>query len=172
MKLTEIKLVCGICHCRVDQADDVQVDHIIPRSKGGPEVAWNERVVHAACNMRKRDHVVPVQIPMLVALPSQHRMQRPARHPHKAQPGVSVVGVCVVDNPASTLAELMERLNGKFGPVSPERMRGEISGWANERARQVNTIVAEEGGIRPAARKLGISAARVHQIISRLPKNV
>ena len=44
--------VCGICSGEVDPAD-VHLDHIKPRSKGGPDTADNLQVAHSTCNLRK-----------------------------------------------------------------------------------------------------------------------
>jgi hypothetical protein len=39
--------------------EGVQIDHIIPRARGGPNVAWNKQVLHTACNVRKGDKLTP-----------------------------------------------------------------------------------------------------------------
>lgn len=47
----------GICPpCGLPLPEDLsgaEVDHIIPRSRGGRGQAWNKRVVHRACNRGK-----------------------------------------------------------------------------------------------------------------------
>lgn len=43
---------CGICGDDVDP-DDFEIDHIIPRSKGGEHSYANVQVAHASCNLRK-----------------------------------------------------------------------------------------------------------------------
>lgn len=47
----------GICPaCGQPLPEDptqVEIDHIIPRSRGGPSAAWNKRLVHLSCNRRK-----------------------------------------------------------------------------------------------------------------------
>lgn len=45
-------LVCGLCSGAVSP-EDVQLDHIIPRSKGGPTTLENLRVTHSLCNNRR-----------------------------------------------------------------------------------------------------------------------
>lgn len=42
-------LICGLCGQPV-AADDVDIDHIIPRSLGGPTTLDNLRVTHSHCN--------------------------------------------------------------------------------------------------------------------------
>jgi hypothetical protein len=37
-----------------DDLSDTEVDHIIPRVRGGPDRAWNRRLVHFKCNRSKR----------------------------------------------------------------------------------------------------------------------
>jgi hypothetical protein len=48
----------GICPwCSLPLPDDLagtEVDHIIPRVRGGPNVAWNWQLVHWRCNRAKR----------------------------------------------------------------------------------------------------------------------
>ncbi len=66
MKLKNLRQVCGICGKAILPNADVHVDHIIPRSKGGPLEPWNERITHSKCNERKSDTIVPVQLPNLV----------------------------------------------------------------------------------------------------------
>lgn len=47
----------GICpECELPLPEDLsetEVDHIIPRSRGGPNGAWNKRLLHLKCNRRK-----------------------------------------------------------------------------------------------------------------------
>jgi hypothetical protein len=49
---------CGICPwCDLPLPDDLagtEVDHIIPRVRGGPDKAWNWQLVHWRCNRAKR----------------------------------------------------------------------------------------------------------------------
>lgn len=37
-------------------------DHIIPRSRGGPDADWNFQLLHGECNERKREHLTPAAI--------------------------------------------------------------------------------------------------------------
>jgi 5-methylcytosine-specific restriction endonuclease McrA len=36
-----------------DDFADTSVDHIIPRVRGGPDLAWNLQLLHARCNSSK-----------------------------------------------------------------------------------------------------------------------
>lgn len=48
----------GICpECTLPLPDDLagtEVDHIIPKARGGPDVPWNRQLVHFRCNRTKR----------------------------------------------------------------------------------------------------------------------
>lgn len=48
----------GICpECGLPLPEDLagtEVDHIIPKVRGGPDVAWNRQLVHFKCNRSKR----------------------------------------------------------------------------------------------------------------------
>ncbi|BAS26819.1 hypothetical protein LIP_0962 [Limnochorda pilosa] len=46
--------ICQICHQPVPD-NQVEFDHIIPWSRGGPTTPENLRLVHSECNRRKRD---------------------------------------------------------------------------------------------------------------------
>jgi len=48
---------CYICNKDIE-AEDLNLDHIIPISKGGPHVWENLRPTHASCNARKGNKVV------------------------------------------------------------------------------------------------------------------
>lgn len=43
--------LCGICRRELDGT--VEVDHILPRSAGGPDTWHNLHLVHRYCNRRK-----------------------------------------------------------------------------------------------------------------------
>ena len=47
----------GICPaCELPLPEDLtetDVDHIIPKSRGGPDLPWNKRLLHLKCNRRK-----------------------------------------------------------------------------------------------------------------------
>jgi 5-methylcytosine-specific restriction endonuclease McrA len=51
---------CGICHRKVDKRltyphpRSASLDHIIPRSQGGPHLYINVQCSHLSCNLRKR----------------------------------------------------------------------------------------------------------------------
>jgi len=44
--------VCGLCGKTVEP-NDVHIDHIRPRARGGTDDVWNLQVAHSLCNMRK-----------------------------------------------------------------------------------------------------------------------
>lgn len=48
----------GICPaCLLPLPEDLvrtEVDHIIPRCRGGPDLKWNRQLLHFACNRSKR----------------------------------------------------------------------------------------------------------------------
>ena len=48
----------GICpECTLPLPEDLattEVDHIIPKVRGGPDVPWNRQLVHFKCNRTKR----------------------------------------------------------------------------------------------------------------------
>lgn len=48
----------GIClECELPLPADLagtEVDHIVPRCRGGPDLPWNRRLVHFKCNRSKR----------------------------------------------------------------------------------------------------------------------
>lgn len=48
------KGICGICGQPVARKNASR-DHIIPRSQGGPHDAFNMRLAHKKCNMRRGD---------------------------------------------------------------------------------------------------------------------
>lgn len=51
----------GICTwCDLPLPDDLaeaEVDHIIPVSRGGPNLPWNRCLMHLRCNRRKKDRL-------------------------------------------------------------------------------------------------------------------
>jgi 5-methylcytosine-specific restriction endonuclease McrA len=44
---------CWICSQPARPGDPLVSDHVIPRSKGGPDIVGNLRPAHASCNLRK-----------------------------------------------------------------------------------------------------------------------
>lgn len=48
--------VCGLCGGEVEP-DDVHIDHIMPKSLGGPDLLDNLQVSHSLCNMRKGNRI-------------------------------------------------------------------------------------------------------------------
>jgi hypothetical protein len=51
-------LICHLCLQTVDAAD-ISIDHMIPRSKAGPEQYENLAVAHLRCNRRKGNRLIP-----------------------------------------------------------------------------------------------------------------
>lgn len=47
--------ICGICGQQIVLKDDMNIDHIIPRSKGGSDDESNLQLSHALCNRLKGD---------------------------------------------------------------------------------------------------------------------
>ena len=47
--------VCGICGQQIVLKDDMNLDHIVPRSKGGSDDESNLQLSHALCNRLKGD---------------------------------------------------------------------------------------------------------------------
>lgn len=50
-------LICGICEQPADPKE-VDIDHIIPWSKGGATALFNLQVTHASCNRAKGDRLL------------------------------------------------------------------------------------------------------------------
>ena len=46
-------MICAWCSQPLDNGEPVQGDHIIPRSRGGPDEPWNRQVLHRRCNLDK-----------------------------------------------------------------------------------------------------------------------
>ena len=52
------EMCCGICGGRVADPADIEIDHILPISRGGLTVASNLQVAHGSCNRAKGVQVV------------------------------------------------------------------------------------------------------------------
>lgn len=61
---------CYLCGNTLDPATTI-VEHIIPRSRGGTDDAWNVALACALCNIRKADHYISLDITS--GLPCYHR---------------------------------------------------------------------------------------------------
>lgn len=55
--------ICGICHLPI-LGGPVHQDHIIPRSYGGPNKAWNLRLTHGYCNLHRHNKIESFQLPL------------------------------------------------------------------------------------------------------------
>lgn len=49
----------GGCGLPLAEADGNNVDHLIPKARGGPDDDWNLQLMHPWCNQRKVDTLVP-----------------------------------------------------------------------------------------------------------------
>ena len=53
----------GMCPaCKLPLPEDLaetEIDHIIPRARGGPNLRWNKQLVHFACNRSKWTRLTP-----------------------------------------------------------------------------------------------------------------
>jgi len=50
---------CRICGKPIKHFDDMTLDHIIPKSKGGRNVIGNCQLAHMICNCKKADKIIP-----------------------------------------------------------------------------------------------------------------
>lgn len=49
--------ICGICNVEIDDVSQCNIDHILPRSKGGSNESTNLQPAHIRCNYAKADKV-------------------------------------------------------------------------------------------------------------------
>lgn len=47
--------LCGICGQEIDEGEPADIDHIVPRSRGGGDELENLQPAHPACNLQKGD---------------------------------------------------------------------------------------------------------------------
>ena len=59
----EQKGICGICRERIEPWEDMHVDHIVPKARGGSSERSNLQAAHATCNLRKGARVAGVPPP-------------------------------------------------------------------------------------------------------------
>ncbi|MBI2287898.1 MAG: HNH endonuclease [Chloroflexi bacterium] len=52
---------CGLCGQPL-RLGEATIDHIIPKSKGGPDRLDNLQLAHEACNIEKGDRVSPIRV--------------------------------------------------------------------------------------------------------------
>lgn len=46
-------MICGLCKEPIETLDDVTIDHINPKSKGGSDKLTNLRLAHPGCNQER-----------------------------------------------------------------------------------------------------------------------
>lgn len=63
MKLMATEAECAFCGL-VAPTKYMSWDHIIPRSRGGANIADNRQVLCFWCNAKKKDRLLPFQLPM------------------------------------------------------------------------------------------------------------
>ena len=51
-------MTCHICHAAIEGMDDLHMDHVIPRARGGTHTYDNIRPAHQRCNLRKHDKLM------------------------------------------------------------------------------------------------------------------
>lgn len=86
----------GLCAiCGQPLGEDVTLDHIIPRSLGGPWKDWNLQAAHRACNAEKDSKLV----------------QSPKRISAISYPPVNELLQFIADNPGDTIQTIAIGLN-------------------------------------------------------------
>jgi hypothetical protein len=70
--------VCGICRKPVDRADIWHLDHIVPKSQGGPDTWDNLRLAHARCNISRGDCSRDVLVALYLEAGRQRELQERA----------------------------------------------------------------------------------------------
>ena len=56
-KLFKESPICGICGGKIKQVGNANIDHIIPKAKGGTNAKSNLQLAHIQCNHKKGDKV-------------------------------------------------------------------------------------------------------------------
>jgi 5-methylcytosine-specific restriction endonuclease McrA len=51
--LTEFGMICHLCGLKIESKTELEFDHVIPLSKGGPHSSGNVRPSHERCNRKK-----------------------------------------------------------------------------------------------------------------------
>jgi len=46
---------------------NTHLDHVWPRSKGGPDEEWNLQILHARCNHYKADAITPAAVALMAS---------------------------------------------------------------------------------------------------------
>lgn len=54
-------MYCGICGRGIASFDDITMDHIIPRSLGGPDGLYNRRLAHRVCDYTRGNTIDPAR---------------------------------------------------------------------------------------------------------------
>ena len=50
--------ICGICGQPMSLEEEIHVDHIIPKSRGGTDNINNLQAAHSLCNLKKSDQII------------------------------------------------------------------------------------------------------------------
>ena len=77
------QLICGICEQPITEGQ-VDMDHIIPKSYGGPSAQWNLRPAHNLCNKKRQNRIESFQLPFEAAKRGFHSKE-PQKRPHVYQ---------------------------------------------------------------------------------------
>jgi 5-methylcytosine-specific restriction endonuclease McrA len=51
--------ICALCGKAIENLSHASIDHIVPRSKGGPDSLKNLQLAHSWCNSQKGNRVEP-----------------------------------------------------------------------------------------------------------------
>lgn len=62
---------CRLCGKPINEGQRIHFDHIIPASRGGPAEAWNLRVAHSICNLRRSASASNAQFVLNLNLPTE-----------------------------------------------------------------------------------------------------
>ena len=85
----------GMCPaCKLPLPEDLsetEIDHIIPRARGGPNLPWNKQLVHFTCNRSKWTRLTPEAealaakhgVRLHIPLGDTHIADRPLRRSEK-----------------------------------------------------------------------------------------
>ena len=99
--------ICPECTLPLGELAETEVDHIIPKVRGGPDVAWNRQLIHFACNRTKRFKLTDAAL----ALAAEHDIRVHLPIPRSAH----------ANRPFTRNESLLaDRLNALFYPQATE----------------------------------------------------